>query len=207
MYKQMDYIAATPDHRLALRFILLTMIRKGELVKATWSEVDFEHAVWTIPKERMKARKAHNVYLSRQAVDILTALKACAGASDYILPARNNPDGHISLGSLNRTAQAIAKQAQSQKLPLGDFTLHDLRRTGSTLLNEVGFNGDWIEKSLAHEYSQSSRAVYNKAEYAQQRRHMLQEWGNMIDAWVTGQTYTPALVPPAVEMKVMEAAV
>ena len=58
----------------------------------------------------------------------------------------------------------------------------DLRRTDSTLLNEVGFNRDWIEKALAHEDGCSSRAVYNKAEYAEQRRHMLQEWANMIGA-------------------------
>ena len=197
MYKQMDYIAATPDHRLALRLILLTMIRKGELVRGSWPEVDFEHAIWTIPKERMKARKPHNIYLSRQALDILVALKTCAGASQYILPARNNPDAHIALGSLNRTAQAIAAQAQSQKLPLGDFTLHDLRRTGSTILNEVGFNGDWIEKALAHEYSHSSRSIYNKAQYAEQRRHMLQEWADMIDAWAAGKPHTPTLLPPA----------
>jgi integrase len=207
MYKQMDYIAATPDHRLALRFILLTMVRKGELIKATWPEVDFEHAVWCIPKERMKARKPHNVYLSRQALDILIALKACAGGSPFILPARNNPDTHIALGSLNKTAQAIAARAQSEGLPLGDFTLHDLRRTGSTILNEAGFNGDWIEKALAHEYSHSSRSIYNKAQYAEQRRHMLQEWADMIDAWVAGKTRAPVLLPPGAQTKVMQASV
>ena len=56
------------------------------------------------------------------------------------------------------------------------FTVHDLRRTGSTILNELGFSSDWIEKALAHEDGRSSRGVYSKAEYGEQRRHMPQEW-------------------------------
>ena len=57
-------------------------------------------------------------------------------------------------------------------------------RTGSTILNEMGFNRDWIEKALAHERNDSSRGTYNRAQYAEQRTHMLQEWADMIDAWV-----------------------
>jgi hypothetical protein len=64
------------------------------------------------------------------------------------------------------------------------------------LLNELGFNRDWIEKCLAHEEGRSSRGVYNKAEYEHQRRHMLQEWADMIDSWIDGRQRTPALYPP-----------
>jgi integrase len=134
--------------------------------------------------------------LSRQAIEILTALKACAGRSRYLLPSRNDPAAHISPGSLNRLTQSVVLLARARGLPLEDFTLHDLRRTGSTILNEVGFNGDWIEKCLAHEQGHSSRGVYNKAQYAEQRRHMLQEWANMIEAWVAGRSYAPVLLPP-----------
>jgi len=198
LHKAVERIQATADHRLAIRFLLLTMIRKGELVGGEWAEVDFARQVWTIPKERMKARRAHNVYLSRQAFEILTALKACAGSSKYILPSRNDPNRHIANGSLNRLTQSIVGQANTENLPLGDFTVHDLRRTGSTILNEVGFNGDWIEKCLAHEQGRSSRGVYNKAQYAEQRRHMLQEWANMVDAWVAGKGYAPSLLPTTI---------
>jgi integrase len=196
MLLTLEHIQATADHRLAIRLILLTLVRKGELIGGTWDEVNFEAGIWTIPKERMKARRPHNVYLPRQAIEILTALKSCAGTSRYILPSRHNPAAHIAPGSLNRLTQSVVLQAKSRKLPLEDFTLHDLRRTGSTILNEVGFNGDWIEKCLAHEQGHSSRGVYNKAQYAEQRRHMLQEWANMIDAWVAGQSYAPVLLPP-----------
>ena len=78
--------------------------------------------------------------------------------------------------------------------------LHDLRRTGSTLLNELGFNSDWIEKCLAHEDGRSSRGIYNKAEYEHQRRHMMQEWANLVDDWVDGRKRVPALFPPTMEI-------
>src|SRR6185437_12672455 len=66
MLRLLEQITTLPTIRLGLRLILLTMVRKSELQEATWDEVDFENAVWSIPKERMKRSKAHNVYLSRQ---------------------------------------------------------------------------------------------------------------------------------------------
>jgi len=67
------------------------------------------------------------------------------------------------------------------------------------LLNELGFNRDWVEKSLAHEEGHSSRGVYNRAEYEQQRRHMLQEWVDIV-AWVEGRKRTPTLYPPSMRL-------
>ena len=111
----------------------------------------------------------------------------------------------MSNATLNRVTQLVAEAAKTKGLPLQPFTVHDLRRTGSTLLNEIGFNRDWIEKSLAHEDGRSSRSVYNKAEYAEQRRHMLQEWANMVDAWGGGQTYVPKLLPENVVVPALSA--
>jgi hypothetical protein len=68
------------------------------------------------------------------------------------------------------------------------------------LLNELGFNSDWIEKCLAHEDGRSSRGVYNKAEYEVQRRHMMQEWSDIIDAWVAGKKRVPVLIPPSMPL-------
>jgi integrase len=88
LLKQLDHVATLPTIRLGFRLYLLTMVRKSELPDATWHEINFQDAVWTIPKERMKRSKAHNVYLSRQALDIFIALKTCAGTSQYVLPSR-----------------------------------------------------------------------------------------------------------------------
>lgn len=78
MHRQLEQVATYPTLRLALRLILLTLVRRSESIEATWDEVDFEAAVWTIQKSRIKARKAHNLYLSRQALDIMVALHTCA---------------------------------------------------------------------------------------------------------------------------------
>src|SRR5580700_1800410 len=77
----------------------------------------------------------------------------------------------MSRATFNRVTYAVVERAKKEGLPLEPFTVPDLRRTGSTLLNEFGFNSDWIEKCLAHEDGRSSRGVYNKAEYEVQRRH------------------------------------
>lgn len=200
MLRLLEQVATLPTIRLGLRLILLTMVRKSELQDATWDEVDFENAVWSIPKERMKRRNPHNVYLSSQALDIFVALKTCAGNSHYVLPSRYDADAPMSRATFNRVTTSIAELARKEDLQLGSFTVHDLRRTGSTLLNELGFNRDWIEKCLAHEEGRSSRGVYNKAEYEPQRRHMLQEWSNAVDAWSRGERYVVTLSPPATSL-------
>jgi integrase len=194
-FEQLEHVPTLPTIRLGLRLILLTLVRKSELLDAVWDEVDFENALWSIPKERMKRAKPHNVYLSQQALDIMIALKTCAGNSRYLLPSRYDADAPMSRATFNRITVAIAERAKKAGLALEPFTVHDLRRTGSTLLNELGFNRDWIEKCLAHEEGRSSRGVYNKAEYKDQRRHMLQEWADMIDAWIAGRKHVPTLFP------------
>ncbi len=154
-------VATLPTIRLGLKFILLSMVRKSELQDGVWTEVDFDNAVWSIPAARMKRSRPHNVYLSTQMLDILVALKTCAGNSKYILPSRYDADAPMSRATFNRVTSAIAEKAGKGDLPLEPFTVHDLRRTASTLLHEMGFNSDWIEKGLAHE-ERSSRGVYKQ---------------------------------------------
>jgi len=189
-FEQIEHVGTLPTIKLGLKLILLTLVRKGELLNATWDEVNFEGATWTIPSPRMKARRAHVVYLSQQAMDIMIALKTCAGGSKFLLPSRYEGDKGMSNATLNRVIDSTVERAKKKGELLDDFTVHDLRRTGSTLLHEAGFNSDWIEKCLAHE-QKGVRAVYNKAEYADQRRDMLQQWANMVDGWIAGLKVTP----------------
>ncbi len=199
LYPLLEQVPTLPTIRLGMKLILLTLVRKSELQDATWDEVDFVNAIWSIPAARMKASRAHNIYLSTQALDIMIALKTCAGNSPYLLPSRYEADQPMSRATFNRVTMSIAERAKAQGLPLAPFTVHDLRRTGSTLLNEIGFESDWIEKCLAHVDRRTSRRVYNVAEYAQQRRHMLQEWADMIDAWVRGERHIPTLKPADIQ--------
>ena len=183
----LDETATSPTLRLAVKFVLLTMVRKGEFVGGTWTEVDFEAGTWTIPATRMKAKKPLVVYLSQQALDILVTFKTCFESSKYLHPSRYDLKLPISDATLNRVIDAAVKHTSVGASKLASFSVHDLRRTASSLLNEAGFNRDWIEKCLAHEES-DVRSIYNKAEYGEQRRVMLQAWADMVDAWIRGES-------------------
>ena len=184
MYKYLEKVGTSPVNRAAAKLLLLTMVRKGELCQAKWSEINFSEALWSIPKERMKRRKPHLVFLSRQAIDLLVALKTFAGGSEYVLPSRYDTDQPMSNATINLVLKYTFQAAQKDGIPMEKFGPHDLRRTASTLLHEAGYNSDWIEKCLAHE-QKGVRAIYNKAEYREQRAAMLQDWADMIDEWVT----------------------
>ena len=196
-FKTLESVATMPTLRMALKFMLLTLVRKGEFINAQWPEVDFEAGTWTIPAERMKAGRPHRVYLSQQAQDILVAFRACFSASDYLHPGRYETDIPISNATLNRVIDATVARIREDGTEFESFTVHDLRRTASTLLHEAGFNSDWIEKCLAHE-QKGVRAVYNKAEYAEQRREMLQQWATMVDGWIKGAKVLPFKADAAV---------
>ena len=189
-FSALEQTATMSTLRLAVKFMLLTLVRKSEFIEAKWDEVNFETAIWTIPKERMKAGRPHNVYLSQQALDILVAFKTCFSASSYLHPGRYETELPISSATLNRVIDATVKVIQDRGEDFAPLTVHDLRRTASTLLHEAGFNSDWIEKCLAHE-QRGVRAVYNKAEYADQRREMLQSWADMVDGWIAGAKVVP----------------
>lgn len=182
MYQYLERVGTSPTNRAAAKLLLLTMVRKSELTNATWSEISFSDALWTIPKERMKRRNVHLVFLSQQALDILIALKTFAGGSDYVFPSRYDSDVPMSSATLNQVLTLTYKAAQKDGKSIGKFGPHDLRRTASTLLHEAGYNTDWIEKCLAHE-QKGVRAVYNKAEYREQRAAMLQDWADMVSEW------------------------
>lgn len=181
-YQYLERVGTTPSIRVAAKLLLLTMLRKGELTQAKWEEVNFAEGTLTVPASRMKGRRPHVVFLSSQALDLLVALKTFAGGSEYVFPSRYDSHLPMSAATLNRVMTLCWEYAQKDGKPLGKFGPHDMRRTASTILHEAEYNSDWIEKCLAHE-QKGVRAVYNKAEYREQRREMLQEWANMIDGW------------------------
>ena len=170
---------ADTSNKIALRLIFMTMVRKGELRGARWQDVDFDRAEWHIPET--KNGKPHIVYLSAQALDFFRQLKSMAGASPWVLPSRSEPRNPIGESTLNSVLYGIEMAQLRKGVKWESFTVHDLRRTASTILHEQGFNSDVIEKALNHTM-RGVRGVYNRAQYADQRRQMLQAWANLIDA-------------------------
>lgn len=166
--------------KIGLHLILLTMVRKSELQLARWEHVDFEQAEWHIPAEHSKTGRPHIVFLSRQSIALFKELKALAGGSTLVMPGRGSltkPFAHNAINNALKIALA------GQEIPA--FTVHDLRRTASTLLHESGWSSDVVEKALNHTIG-GVRGVYNRAEYAPQRQEMLQFWADYIEQLMSG---------------------
>jgi integrase len=152
------------------------MVRKCELIEARWDEIDFDQGLWIIPSERMKKDKDHVVFLTEQGLAMFEELKSLASGSEWVFPSTHSLDKPISKSTLNVAVRSFNADVQN-------FVIHDFRRTVSTHSHEAGFNSDWIEKSLAHE-TKGIRGVYNKAQYADQRREMLKWWADFVDSQI-----------------------
>jgi integrase len=163
--------------RSAIRLLVLAAVRPGELRAAPWAEFDLDNATWTIPKERMKARRPHIVPLPDQAVAILRGLQEITGR--YLLVfAGANPDRPMSENTANKALRVMGYEARQ--------TGHGFRHLLSTELNGRGYNKDWIERQLAHGDTDEIRGTYNHAAYVPQRREMMQAWADSIDALCAG---------------------
>jgi len=169
-------------NKVALHLLLITMVRKSELINARWEHVDMKKGEWLIPDT--KNGKPLIVYLSQQAKSLFEELRAMAGTSPYVLPSRSDPRRPISKTTINAALDALGINRSR------GFVIHDLRRTASTHLNEAGFQSDVIEKALNHTMG-GVRGVYNRAEYAPQRRDMLQQWSDMVELWQKGAEVVP----------------
>jgi integrase len=165
--------------KLSLHLLLITMTRKSELRLARWDHVDFDAGEWAITVENSKTGKPHIVYLSTQAKRLFEELKQLAGRSEYVLPGRGVIDRPFAHNAINK---AMFQATQSLDVP--HFTIHDLRRTSSTLLHENDWSSDVIEKAMNHNVG-GVRGVYNRAQYADQRRKMLQDWANYVDTLIS----------------------
>jgi len=189
-----EKVATMPTMRLALRFILLTGVRKSEFINATWDEIDFDAARWTVPAARMKAGKAHIVPLSDQALDILTTLRSCFTVSRYLHPSRYDSETPLSDPALNRVIDASVELIKKDDPDFVHFSVHDLRRTFSTGLNRAKFDEQWVELALAHVPKNRIAAIYNVNRYLAERKIMLQCWADMIDAWLRGESARDLIV-------------
>jgi integrase len=165
---------------IAIRLLLLTAVRPGELRAARWDEFDLDAGLWRIPAERMKMRRAHTVPLPAQAVTILRGLQSTGIRRELVFPSRDDPRQPMSENTVNLAIHRIGYK--------GKQTGHGFRHLVSTALNERGYNRDWIERQLAHGDENEIRAVYNKAEYLDQRRDMMQAWADYLDALKRGES-------------------
>lgn len=158
--------------RCLIEWQLLTLVRPSEASGARWEEIDLNAKLWTIPAERMKAKREHIVPLSPQALEILEVMKPISAHREHIFPSRNNPKQAMN----SQTANAALKRIGYR----GKLVAHGLRSIASTAMNEAGFNADVIEAALAHSDKNEVRKAYNRSTYLLQRKGLMEWWGTEI---------------------------
>lgn len=165
--------------RIALQLMALTFVRTKELRHGRWSEIDLDAKTWTVPWLRMKGKKHgppgpdHIVPLSEQAVALLIELKAITGHGELLFPNEGNPSKAMSENTMLYALYRLGYHKRA--------TVHGFRASASTLLNEMGFDEDAVERQLAHVENNKVRRAYHRAEYLDERRVMMQKWADLLD--------------------------
>ena len=171
----------SPITRFGLKLLAHTFVRPGELRQAKWDEFDFEEAMWEIPEDRMKMRVSHLVPLSPETLEILEQLRGLTGNAELLFPGRSNIRRPISDNTWRQALHSMGF----------NVTAHGFRATASTLLNEMGYRSDAIERQLSHGQRNKVRAAYNRAEYLEERRDMMNYWSAYLAAQEKNQKVVP----------------
>ena len=160
---------------LAVNFMMLTFVRTGEMIKAEWSEFDFEENIWLIPAKRMKMDKDHLVPLSRQAVKILQELRNLHNHPRYVFPSRTNRHNHMSN---NTILMALRRMGYG-----GKMTGHGFRSLAmSSIMEKLGYRHEVPDAQLAHAKRGDVARAYDRAKFLGERMRMMQEWADYIDS-------------------------
>jgi len=175
----------------ALKLLPLLAVRSGEFRAAEWGEFNLDDAVWTIPAAHRKLKKAdkenpdnvHIVPLSTQAVAILKELHRLTGRGRHVFPSARGDARPMSENAINAAIHAMGFK--------GEVVGHGVRAMFSSALNEQGFNPDAIERQLAHGERNAVRAAYNRSDYMDERKQMMQQWADYLDGLRDGADVIP----------------
>jgi integrase len=157
-----------------VKLLILTGQRRGEVTGMTWSELDIESAAWSLPRERVKNDRRHEVPLSTQAVQVLRRLPRIGEKYVFTLSGTSPYNGFK------------AKERINEAIGIAHWTMHDLRRTTASGMARLGMSLVVIEKVLNHVSGSLAGivGVYQRHEFAEEKRAALQRWGNYIEQLV-----------------------
>lgn len=177
--------------------MLSTLCRVGEIIQARWEHVDFVNREWLIPAENAKNKKNHTVFLSDFALNQLQELRAISHWSEWVLPSVLTDNRHICLKSITRQVRdrqrdnSLSKRTKATGtliLSGGTWTPYDLRRTGASLMAELGILPDIIERCLNHVEQDRMKRIYQRHDYKSERREAFSQLGRRLDELVTAVT-------------------
>jgi integrase len=173
--EKLEVIKTSDLTKLAIKALILTMVRQGELRRAMWSDIDFGAKEWRVRPETTKMRTLHHVPLSAQAIKVFKAIQKITGEGEYVFASQQKRKfPFMSENTINKVIHDMGYK--------GLLVGHGFRAMASTILNENGgFRADVIERQLAHMPRDKVRATYNRAEYLPERRQMMDWWGDFID--------------------------
>lgn len=178
-----DFLAALGRHKhhlhrqtyLATLMMMLTFVRTSELIKAEWSEFDFEEKIWLIPAKRMKMDRDHIVPLSDQVVTILEEIRGLHNHPKYVFPSRINRNSHMSN---NTVLMGIKRMGYA-----GKMTGHGFRSLAmSTIMEKLGYRHEVPDAQLAHAKRGDVARAYDRAKFLNERVRMMQEWADYVDS-------------------------
>lgn len=160
--------------RNALEMMLLTFVRTSELINARWVEFDLQNGMWVIPAERMKMRKEHQVPLSRQVIRLLMDQMAISGNREHVFPGIPHPRKPMSNATLLRALDRMGYK----KIMTG----HGFRALAATALQEnLNYDYKYVDRQLAHQHKSRVRQAYDRTEFLDKRKKMMQDWADYID--------------------------
>jgi integrase len=176
LLRAIDGFEGQPTTRFALQLAPLVFVRPGELRKAEWAEFNAIDREWRIPGAKMKMRRPHRVPLAPQGLALLRELREITGKSKYLFPSVRSWHRPISENTLNAALRRLGYDKT-------ELTVHGLRSTASSLLNESGkWHADAIERQLAHQEQDEVRRAYtHSAEFWQERVRMMKWWADYLD--------------------------
>lgn len=168
----------------AIRLLILTGARRGEVAEMRWSELDFNMGTWTLPQTRTKNRQTHIIYLSNYAIQLLKNLQLVTGSSSFVFDTgRSNGEKHINQDSLNRALGRLREKESLALIP--PFTIHDLRRSAATAWGEhLKVLPHIIERMLNHQPANRLVATYQRAVYTEEQKVAWLTWGVMVESQV-----------------------
>jgi len=181
--KAIDSYTGDISTKKALELAPYVFLRSKELAGIRWDEINLENGLIEVPAERMKKKRPHVVPITSKVLEIIEYMRPLSGDCDFLFPSPRSKSRHIGEQTLNPALHRLGfKDIQ---------TFHGFRHTASTLLNEMEFMGDVIEKQLAHEETNKVRGAYNKAQYLPQRKEMMQAWSDYLNSLKTGADVIP----------------
>ena len=168
----------------ALKIMPYVFVRSLELRGARWDELDLERSLWTIPAWRMKMKTSPVVPLARQVIGLFRELQEWTGNSDFVFPSTHSREKAITDNGL---LLALRRMGYTKE----EMSIHGFRSVAGTMLNESGaYRPDVIEAALAHAERNKVRAAYNRTDYLDERKSMMQDWADYLDTLRAGKVQT-----------------